>query len=224
MRKIIYLNHILNNSTPGYGNKIDIQIKSVRSISNGDTSNESHLNLGNHVGTHIDAPFHFDNDGITLDQMNADFWICTKPFLIYEPLRQKEICTLSSIKSKLDDMPFETDILLLKTNFEKFRTTPEIYGNENPILEPEIALYLRKNFRLKFIGIDTISFGSRAHREMGRSTHKAFLYKYDDLNDPIFLIEDMALNLIQKSPSSIFISPLLYEKADGAPCTILAEI
>ena len=36
---------------------------------NGDSCNVSQLTLGTHTGTHLDAPFHFVKDGITIDEI-----------------------------------------------------------------------------------------------------------------------------------------------------------
>ena len=69
---------------------------------------------------------------------------------------------------------------------------------------------------------------SRANRELGRETHKAFLCNtYTDIDrskNPILLLEDMKLSKLTSSPKKIIISPLIFTKSDGAPTTILAEL
>ena len=69
----IYLNHVLSESTPLYKNIGVITIARERSIQNGDTSNNSYLSTPTHAGTHIDAPYHFDENGKILDQLDADY-------------------------------------------------------------------------------------------------------------------------------------------------------
>lgn len=224
----IFLNHIITKNTPTYGNSSMVGITKSRSIDKGDTSNEHHLEFNNHIGTHIDAPFHFDNSGKSLDQYPADFWICNFPVLIQKKFEPKEIITLNKLKDEFSQLNSNIDCILLKTGFEIFRPKKEIYSFQNPSIDPEIPIYLRNNFQLKFLGIDYISISSRENREMGRNTHKAFLCKsymeYEFSSSPILLIEDMHLEFLYSSPRKLYISPLLFENSDGSPVTIIAEL
>ena len=55
-----YLSYFIGEQTPAYGGMEGlVQLKANRSITNGDTTNEMSLFLPNHIGTHIDFPFHF---------------------------------------------------------------------------------------------------------------------------------------------------------------------
>ncbi len=51
------------------------EIKRVNSIESGDICNLTSLAMCAHNGTHVDAPFHFLNDGKTLDQMPLDSFV-----------------------------------------------------------------------------------------------------------------------------------------------------
>lgn len=228
---ILLLNHLLNTKIPTYANTGKFEIIKSRSIENGDSSNESSITFSNHVGTHVDAPYHFDNDGKSLDLFPAQYWFCDYPWLIELNAEPGEIIDLDKILDLVMNIPQNTDILLLKTNFEKYRNTDrDIYNFQNPSIHPEVGIWLRKNRKLKFIGFDYISLSSRANREMGRVAHHAFLSskEYGTRNEiqgtPILLIEDMKLSELQVTPKRIIISPLLFEKADGGPVTIFAEI
>ena len=46
--------------------------KSLQSVANGDVCNLTALSMCAHNGTHVDAPFHFLNDGKTVDQMGLE--------------------------------------------------------------------------------------------------------------------------------------------------------
>jgi arylformamidase len=223
----VLLNHVLDEFTPSYGNSTKVRISQTRCISKGDTSNEHVLEFNNHLGTHIDAPYHFDHAGKSLDVFPAEFWICKNILLIEKSFQEEEIITLDKLQDAFDQIQPTTDCILLKTGFEKYRADVSIYCFKNPSISPEIPIWLRKNTNLKFFGVDYISISSRAHRELGRETHKAFLCKtYLDhtfQKDPILLIEDMKLDPLLSSPIQMIISPLLFKKADGSPVTILAE-
>ena len=74
--KPIFLSYFLDQNTPAYGGETDlISVKRSRSIINGDNSNNSIITLTSHIGTHIDFPFHFSNDGKKSDDYPASFWI-----------------------------------------------------------------------------------------------------------------------------------------------------
>ena len=51
------------------------QRKIMLSIANGDVCNLTELTMCAHNGTHVDAPFHFLNDGKTIDQVDLDKFI-----------------------------------------------------------------------------------------------------------------------------------------------------
>lgn len=223
---MILLNHILNSNTPLYGNSGDLEIKKVRQINKGDTSNNSTLYFPAHSGTHIDAPFHFDNEGKTLSQFPADFWICKHPFLICKGTSPNEIISLR--EDTLNTIPKETDFLILKTGFENYRQKEELketYIFNGPGISPEIGFWLRQNRNLKMIGFDFISLTSYSNRTLGREAHLAFLSKSTnkDLGPPILIIEDMKLSELKNTPLKVIIAPMFFEDADGSPVTVLAH-
>jgi kynurenine formamidase len=223
--KTLYLSHTLNNHTPTYGDAGKFEFQRVRAIEKGDTSNESYLNISNHLGTHIDAPYHFDNNGLSLDEYPADYWICNKPYLMNFNTNLTDPIGLGILLPYLEAIPFDTDLVLLKTGFEIHRTNKEIYCFKNPSVLPEVGIWLRKHRKLKFWGMDYISISSRMNREIGRETHKAFLSNSSESSgDPILLIEDMHLDELVISPSRVTVGPILFEKADGAPAIVIAEI
>lgn len=227
--KHIYLNHPLELNTPSYANNGKLEINRTRSIKNGNTSNETELSFTNHIGTHIDAPFHFDDDGKTVDQYSPDMWICETPWVMELNANPAEILSLEKLLPLMEAIPKEADALILKTGFEKHRKSNlEYYCFQNPAIEPSVGFWLRKNRSLKFFGFDYISLSSRAHRNMGRESHRAFLCNNLDgtiiEGEPILLIEDMKLSEIEKSIRRLIVSPLLFQNADGAPVTILGEI
>ena len=177
---MIYLSHILNNDTPTYGNKDLCNIDQVKNISNGDTSNNSQIHISSHVGTHIDAPFHFSNTGRTLDDYPADFWFCNEPWMININASEKQIITFNSIRIQLEEIPTKTDVLFIQTGFESFRNSAkkEKYIFDGPGLQAEIGYWIRENRKIKMIGLDFISLSSYAHREDGRYAHRAFLCEH----------------------------------------------
>ncbi|MBF0231411.1 MAG: cyclase family protein [Desulfamplus sp.] len=229
----LFLNHCLCAGSPLYGNRGKVEIDHITSIEKGDTANGSVLQFSVHSGTHIDAPYHFDPKGKTLDQYSADFWVCDKPHLIEKTIIPDEVITLESWEKDFEAIPIDADFLIIKSGFEQYRKeTPREtskYIFHNPAISPEVGIWLRQNRNLKMIGFDWISLTGYQHRLMGRETHRAFLSIYPDGferpigQEPILPIEDMKLSTLIKTPSRVIVAPLLYENADGSPVTVLAE-
>ena len=225
----MYLNHIINKNTPKYADNGSIELEKISSINMGHSSNSTKLSFSSHTGTHIDAPLHFDQSGDSLDMYSTEFWFCKKPYLIEYTALENEILTLSTLKNYLYSIPEDTDLLLIKTGFESYRNSNyKTYIFHGPGIAPDVGLWLRNNRRLKMIGFDFISLSSYSNRELGREAHRAFLSKSfpgfnEGCSNPILIIEDMHLSEINNSVKSVVVAPLLYENADGAPVTVIAE-
>ena len=214
MPDCIYLSHYINNETPVYGGQASITIERERDMKRGDNANTTFLSFGNHTGTHIDFPFHFSPEGHTSSDYPADYFVFRNPFLF---VTEAEKGQLLSLHRELDRIPETTDILLIKTGFEAIRHEPE-YWESNPGLDPQLAVILSERCPdLKVIGVDFISISSYQNREIGRKAHQYFL-----VQKHILLIEDMRLSDLQESPREVIVAPLLIEKSDGAPVTVIA--
>ena len=55
-----------------YPGNPDIRIAPQQEIAKGGSSNVSSLSFGSHTGTHVDAPKHMIDDGMTIDQLALD--------------------------------------------------------------------------------------------------------------------------------------------------------
>jgi len=220
MEKWIFLSYFLDEKTPTYGNGKPFKYEVVNSIQQGDSCNSAQWTLSNHMGTHIDCPFHFSNIGKKLTEYTADFWIFNKiQFLDISPVSPGTI--INPIQISFKNILPDIELLIIKTGFCHYRNKP-IYWNKNPGFSPEFAHYLRSNFnRLRAIGFDSISVSSWTNRALGRKTHKAFL----EHDQPILLIEDMDLSSIKNDTIflQVIVSPLQVNNTDASPCTILGK-
>jgi len=209
---IIYLSYPLELSTPAYGGETGlVEIRQIRSIERGDTSNNSAFAFPGHIGTHIDFPFHFSNEGRKCDDYPAPFWVFNEVGFLE--------CSIEMVEENLDQLPGNIEILIVKTGFGSKRNERE-YWAEQPIIPSKLARLFKNKFpKLRVFGFDMISMTSKLDRSEGKQAHIAFLLEND-----ILVLEDMNLDGIQHSPKRITISPLIICGADGTPCTILAEI
>jgi len=71
MPQLIDLSHPLENGLPVFPGDPEICIKVFSTIEE-KSCNLTHITMGSHQGTHLDAPYHFFDDGKTLDRIPLD--------------------------------------------------------------------------------------------------------------------------------------------------------
>jgi len=221
MNSWIWLSHTLNETTPAYGGGRGLEITPDKQISQGDSCNTVQLTMPNHIGTHVDAPNHFVDQGKTVDQYTPQQWIFSKPLLIDVPTVGTTIIDIDAIEHALGDTFVEdADLVLIRTGMEEYRRDAR-YWSQYPGFSPDLCRWLKQMFpSFSAIGIDTISISSTAYRDIGREAHQAFL------GDGIRIIEDMALPqcIDATSLAKVIVMPMRCDGGDGAPVTVMGEL
>ena len=231
MSKIIYLSHIIDKSTPTYGNRNIFNIEKKSSIIKGDVANDSFISTTVHIGTHIDMPYHFYEDGQTIEDYETEFWIFNQENIIFLELEleNEELIIRDELISKLENTKnnsqfsiFNSQLLIVKTGICHKRDKREFW-EKNYGFHPDISDYLRENFpNIKIFGFDSISVSSWQDRMLGRESHKRFL----NPKKPILLLEDMDLRNIDENIKfkEMIVSPLRIAQCDGLPCTVFGVV
>lgn len=220
--KFLYLSYILDEKTPTYGNRNKFISSKKSDISKGDIANDTTIETTVHIGTHIDMPYHFFENGQTIEDFTLDFFLSER--VLFISLKPKELIIKYELIEKLEKIENKNnyEFLIVKTGICSKRDTQEFW-ELNHGFDPSIAKYLRESFPyVRVLGFDSISVSSFAHRMLGREAHKAFL----DPKNPILLLEDMDLREVTKNNiiKKLTIAPLRIAKCDGLPCTVIAEI
>ena len=215
-----FLSYILDENTPTYGNRDKILLKKRSSILNGDIANNTSISTTLHIGTHIDMPYHFYENGQTIVDFDASFWIFDN--VLFIDVQPRNLVIENELLSRLDDIEdIGYDILIVKTGICDLRDK-DIFWSQNYGFGPKIYNYLSNRFpNIRVFGFDSISVSSFSNRALGRESHKAFL----NSNKPILLLEDMDLRSVGEYTKfkEIIISPLRVAKCDGLPCTVLGK-
>lgn len=218
---VILLSHIYSDKIPSYGNRDKFKNVINSSISLGETANSSTwIFTNNHIGTHIDVPYHVDNDGAKITDIPLADWLFNTVAIIDIPCEDSKLIDIKDFES----FSIETNIemLLIRTSYEQYRGIDK-YWNDNPGFSPYVANYLRDKYpKLRCIGFDFISITSWKHRDIGRQSHKAFLSPENNAK-PIMAIEDMSLKQINGQIDWIVVSPVIAEESNGAPVTVFAN-
>lgn len=186
-----------------YPNNPQYLCQKVSDMQNGDSCNVSRITLGTHTGTHIDAPAHFVQDGMTIDslpleQVNGK----AKVLRIKEEVITKECLEKYGIE--------RDDILIFRTSnsdvFEGIRVL-DAYVT----LDYEGAQYLVDK-KVRMIGIDYMTIERpRNLRESGKSVHTILL------GNKIPILETLDLRGVEEGEYTLMCLPLKLQGSDGSP-------
>ncbi len=185
---------------------------------------ETKLHIDSHTGTHIDYPAHSIKDGKFGEEYPIDYLCSDKVQLINIDLLQEQrpVLDLDFIKSQ--NISEDIEIVFINTYFHTLRDDDRYIWN-SPIMDSKIPLYLKEHYpSIKAVGFDVISVTSQLDRDEGKKCHYNFLSS--DTGREVLIIEDIDYSLLEKESEieEVIILPLMFEKMDGAPCTIMAKI
>ncbi|MFE6138377.1 arylformamidase [Bacillus sp. NPDC057893] len=161
--------------------------------------NVGKLTMSIHTGTHIDAPFHFDNDGKKVLDLDIQVYVGAA--------RVIDVSGLESIgKKELERFNLEgVERLLLRTSSHgKAQEFPE----KIPYLRADIAPFLAdKGIRL--IGVDVPSVDPLDDKELA-AHHQLFKHG-------IHILENVVLDHVADGDYELIALPLALTDADGSP-------
>lgn len=216
----IFLSYPLDHNTPTYGNRDRFIIEPNSQISNGVGANTSSWTFtNNHLGTHMDTPYHFYNSGKKTLDYNAEYFCFDIIYFIEKNQLSGDLFTLT--EEELNQIPKEVEFLIIKTGYGAYRSLDK-YHNDNPGLKSSLANKLKDRFsKLRAIGFDFISLTSWKHRDHGKKSHLAFLGEPNNF----LIVEDMDLNNVDKNTkfNSLIMAPLRTAEGNGGPVTIIAD-
>lgn len=219
----IFLSHLLNSETPAFGGSKGFEKRILKAIEKGDSSNSESWQLTNHIGTHIDLPYHFDPSGLKMEGFEARAFFFEKVIVVEHEAQPAELIGAPVFEREQKRIE-SADLILIKTQFERFRKEPK-YWESGPGVSEKAGFYLRERCpSLRAIGFDFLSLTSFQHREEGRAAHRALLGH--GKRPPVLIIEDLSLQALSESDSGKFrvvVAPVRVEGADGAPVTVFAE-
>lgn len=227
MAKIIEMSYpIGEQETPVLDHFPKVAFNPIHRIKAGNLANSTQFCLPTHSGTHVDAPRHFIDTGLTIDQIPIDRFYFVRPYLLnlvkedFEEIHPEEI-------DKIGNELQEIDLLMIYTGFSKYRNSDSRrYNLDGPGLSVSSAnLLVSKCTKLKAIAVDLLSIENLTNgRKRQFPVHKALLND-DFQNGPFVLLEDVNLNVLRgKTPIEVIAAPIRLLGLDGAPVTIIARM
>ncbi len=185
-----------------YPGNPEIRIAPQQEIAKGGSSNVSSLAFGSHTGTHVDAPKHMFDDGMTVDQLALEV-LMGPAVLITVP---DDVMAVGEAQLRLHEIKGHTRILI-KTRNSGFIRDGE-FVRDYTYLAPDGARYLA-SLGVKLVGVDYFSveqFHSGHH-----ATHHTLLEK------GIVIVEGLDLSAPPMGPYELRVLPLRLQGLDGAP-------
>jgi arylformamidase len=206
--KLIDLSHPLEHGQQAFPYDPKLSI-----ISHGNTKtlqyNISQISMGTHQGTHLDAMYHFIDDGKTLDQMPLD-WFYGPARLLRIPKQANEEITVDDFKP-FDEFITKGAKIIYETGwFRNFGA--DNFFTEFPSLTLEASEYLASK-EIRLIGMDTPTPSKQWYE-----VHHVLL------GNEIVIVETLT-NLDQLSDTFTFMGfPLNIKGRDGSPIRAVGMI
>ncbi len=193
----------IENGMPIWPGDPEVKLERIREIGKDSYLNLSHICMGVHTGTHVDAPIHFLPKGVGVDQMSLK--VLTGRVYVLE-LPKATLITAEALEKA--DIPPRTRRLILKTRNSQFWLSKnKTFEKEFVGLSPDGAQYL-VDHGVKLVGIDYLSI---APYKQGQIPHEIFL------NAGVILVEGLNLSKVSQGRYSLYCLPLKLLNSDGAP-------
>lgn len=177
--------------------------------------NMAQISMGTHQGTHLDAPFHFIEDGKTIDQMKLEQFYGEASLIDFAPGSHLEADTPLTVKMF---EPYEHLFclgakLIYRTGWERFCGQEQYFSNF-PTLELDAAEWIAER-KIGLLGMDTPTpskdYLKCHHILLGHGTE-------------IVIVEGLC-NLGKLPANFLFVGfPLNIKGRDGSPIRAVAVI
>ncbi|MCX5772292.1 MAG: cyclase family protein [Candidatus Hydrogenedentes bacterium] len=175
-------------------------------IAEGDSCNTSRVSMATHTGTHIDAPWHFDDRGPRLDQIDPDVFFGQATLF---DVPRVSVVTASDLGAGL--LPPR---ILIKTRNSGIPCEGPFHEDFAGLAGDAAQRLVDEHVRL--VGIDYLSIGP--FKQEGHDTHRILL------GHNIPCVEGLRLGGLRPGLYEFIVLPLHIPGADGAPCRAFARL
>lgn len=199
MGKWIDISQVLDEKIPVWPGDTPFQYKVSWSMEESGSVNVGQVTMSTHTGTHIDAPFHFEDDGKKVIELDINLYIGPAR-VIYVPFPE------SIGMKELQDVDLKgVKRLLIKTDAWRDKS---VFPDSIPPIEPVLAAYLAEQ-GVQLLGLDLPSVDPLDSKEL--SAH------HELNNHGIHLLEGLVLDAIEPGDYELAALPLAIAQADGSP-------
>lgn len=189
------------------------RVEPLSRIADGAGSNVSLLTITSHAGTHVDANWHFVDDGARLVDIPLQRW--NGPcFVAHVP---DEVDRIGIPELEAAGIPLATERLILRSRNSHMwdgwdGETPLPFREDYVGLAPDAARWLVDR-GVRLVGTDALSVGPFG--PANRETHTALL------GNDVLIVEMLDLRGIEAGAYELICLPLKLAIGDGAPARVL---
>ena len=203
--KILDISVPVSPGLPVWPGDSPVELERYRALSAGDDANVSRICCSVHTGTHVDAPGHFIDNALTVEDLSLDTLI--GPAMVIEvPVATKAIEPdfLESIS-----LPFGTERLLFKTrNSNLWRKPDHDFHSDYVALTPLSATWIVDR-GIRLVGVDYLSV--QMFDDSEPVTHQTLL------KAGVVVVEGLDLQAAHPGSYQLICLPLKLVGSDGAP-------
>lgn len=212
--KTLDLSHDIFSNCPGYMPYVMASVK-YEKIHPKDGYTAERIDCNSHTATHLDAPYHVFNNGISIDQMPVDLFMGEAVPINLGNMPARGAIGVEHLKA-YEDIIKKGDIVLLCTGFAQKRGWNSDYVDNWPYLTEEGAKWLLDK-GIKGIGTDALSISGNRPGE-GSGTHGILL------GANIWILEEMNFNdeLFEFEKWFVISLPLKLQGFGGSPTRTVA--
>jgi kynurenine formamidase len=213
MTRYIDLTHRIEERMPVFPGDPPPEIRQVMTLGP-DMCTVQSICFNNHIGTHLDAPSHFLEGGMTVDQIPLKSLIGKAVILDFTAKGKNDLITIEDLQSyKYRILPGSR--VLIKTGWDVNFTSGAFYEGF-PCLTLEAAEFLAA-LKISLLGMDTPS--PSPLDDPGQSIHKTLL-----VAGIVILESAKNLTLIDRDQCQIIVLPPSIKDFSGAPCRVVAVL
>ena len=194
----------ISEDVPVWPGDPKVRLDRSRFVDGENVVHTTRMDLSNHTGTHVDAPRHMLDGGMTIDQIPIERWL--------GPARVVAIDAPSIGPRELAAVDLEgVEKILFKTHNAGKLHDPR-FDTEFVALESAGAELLVER-GIQLVGIDYL--GIEAYSSQDFATHHVLL------GAGVLIIEGLDLARVPPGDYELLCFPLLLERGDGAPARVV---
>ncbi len=184
----------------------DVKVEQLSFINKGDRANFSKVDFGVHTGTHIDAPYHFYNQGLKIDELSL--YDLIGEVLVVET----ESPVINKKFLKTIDLRRHKRVLFKTLNTGNRLLKKKKFSEDYVYISKDGAKYLASK-KVKLIGIDYLSI--EEYKSKNADAHKIIT------KNNIIIIETLDLSKIKPGEYLLIALPVKIKNSDGAPARVV---
>lgn len=204
-KKIIDISMELSNGTPEWPGDMPFSYELSVTKEQSGSVNVGKLQSSTHIGTHVDAPFHYDDQGIQIHELPLDIYLSKAQVVDVSGLSTISAADLGTLEKGV------TTLLLKTVSWTDRSKFPEKW----PVFEESIAEWMADN-GVRLLGVDVPSVDPETSKDL--PMHQAMN------RHQRFILEGIVLDDVATGVYRLAALPLKIKGAEGSPVRAILYI